>query len=86
MSFLGFDHGETVAMLRDSVRDFAAKEIAPRAADIDRTNEFPPELWRKLGSLGAPHVSLEFRIADPNGPVSVEAPAHAKPLPVPGLF
>ena len=32
MSFLGFDHGETIGMLRESVRDFAAREIAPRAA------------------------------------------------------
>src|SRR6184192_10024 len=59
MSFLGFDHGETVAMLRDSVRDFAAKEIAPRAAEIDRTNEFPPDLWRKLGALGVLGVTVE---------------------------
>jgi isovaleryl-CoA dehydrogenase len=59
MSFLGFDHGDTITMLRDSVRDFAAKEIAPRAADIDRTNEFPPDLWRKLGALGVLGVTVE---------------------------
>jgi isovaleryl-CoA dehydrogenase len=50
---LPFDLGETVDMLRDTVRDFARKEIAPRAAEIDRKNEFPPDLWRKLGDLGA---------------------------------
>ena len=59
MSFLGFDHGDTIAMLRDSVRDFAAKEIAPRAADIDHTNEFPPDLWPKLGALGVLGVTVE---------------------------
>src|SRR5689334_22743600 len=59
MSFLGFDHGDTITMLRDSVRDFAAREIAPRAADIDRTNEFPSDLWRKLGALGVLGVTVE---------------------------
>jgi len=49
---LDFDLGETVDMLRDSVRAFAANEIAPRAADIDRENLFPADLWRKLGDLG----------------------------------
>src|ERR687883_1476990 len=59
MSFLGFAHGDTITMLRDSVRDFAAKEIAPRAAEIDRTNEFPPDLWRKLGDLGVLGITVE---------------------------
>src|SRR5437764_5710602 len=59
MSFLGFDHGETIGMLRDSVRSFAAKEIAPRAAQIDRSNELPADLWRKLGSLGLLGVTVE---------------------------
>ena len=49
---LGFDLGETADMLRGSVATFSADEIAPRAAEIDRTNAFPPDLWRKLGSLG----------------------------------
>src|SRR5436189_3674329 len=59
MSFLGFDHGETVTMLRDTVRDFARKEIAPRAAEIDRTNQFPPDLWRKMGDLGLLGITAE---------------------------
>jgi isovaleryl-CoA dehydrogenase len=59
MSELRFDHGETIDMLRESVRDFAAKEIAPRAAEIDRTNQFPPDLWRKLGDLGLLGITVE---------------------------
>jgi isovaleryl-CoA dehydrogenase len=59
VNFLQFDHGETLAMLRDSVRDFAAKEIAPRAAEIDRTNQFPADLWRKLGAVGLLGVTVE---------------------------
>jgi len=59
MTYLRFDHGEAIEMLRDSVRNFAAKEIAPRAAEIDRSNEFPPDLWRKLGGLGLLGVTVE---------------------------
>jgi len=59
MNFLRFEHGETVEMLRDSVRDFVSKEIAPRAAEIDRTNEFPPDLWPKLGALGLLGITVE---------------------------
>jgi isovaleryl-CoA dehydrogenase len=59
MGFLNFDHGESLAMLRETVQDFASKEIAPRAAEIDRTNQFPPELWRKLGGLGLLGITVE---------------------------
>jgi isovaleryl-CoA dehydrogenase len=47
-----FDLGEAAAMIRDSARGFAEKEIAPRAAAIDRENLFPIDLWPKMGSLG----------------------------------
>ena len=57
--FLRFEHGETIDMLRASVQDFAAKEIGPRAAEIDRTNEFPMDLWPKLGALGLLGVTVE---------------------------
>ena len=59
LPFLRFDHGETLDMLRASVRDFAAKEIAPRAASIDERNEFPADLWRKLGALGVLGITVE---------------------------
>ncbi len=49
---LQFDLGEDIAMLRDSLQQFTAKEIAPRACEIDRTDQFPMDLWRKLGDLG----------------------------------
>jgi isovaleryl-CoA dehydrogenase len=57
--YLRFDHGETIDMLRESVRQFAAREIAPRAAEIDRANEFPADLWSKLGALGLLGVTVE---------------------------
>ena len=49
---LSFELGETIEMLRDTVRSFAANEIAPRAAPIDHDNLFPADLWMKLGDLG----------------------------------
>ncbi|HEY8351651.1 MAG TPA: acyl-CoA dehydrogenase family protein, partial [Sphingomonadales bacterium] len=49
---LNFDLGEEIDALRDSVARFAQQEIAPRAAEIDRNNEFPMDLWRKMGDLG----------------------------------
>ena len=49
---LDFGLGEDADMLRQSVSGFAADEIAPRAADIDRDNDFPKDLWRKMGDMG----------------------------------
>jgi isovaleryl-CoA dehydrogenase len=49
---LDFDCGDELTMLRDSVRSFAKAEIEPRAAQIDRDNEFPADLWKKFGDLG----------------------------------
>ncbi len=49
---LNFLLGDTVDLLRETVRDFSQVEIAPRAAEIDQNNEFPSDLWRKMGDLG----------------------------------
>lgn len=56
---LNFGLGETLDLLRDTVRDFASATIAPRAADIDETNAFPNELWPKLGELGLLGITVE---------------------------
>src|SRR5215510_10941984 len=56
---LDFDLGETAEALRESVRAFATAEIAPRAADIDRENQFPADLWRKMGDLGLLGITVE---------------------------
>ena len=56
---LNFGLGETADMLRESVQSFATAEIAPRAADIDRDNEFPSDLWRKMGDLGLLGITVE---------------------------
>jgi isovaleryl-CoA dehydrogenase len=54
-----FDLGETADMLRETVFAFAQNEIAPRAAEIDRTDQFPMDLWQKFGSLGLLGITVE---------------------------
>ena len=56
---LNFDLGEAADMLRSQVESFSAAEIAPRAAQIDRDNEFPMDLWPKMGALGVLGVTVE---------------------------
>jgi isovaleryl-CoA dehydrogenase len=56
---LDFALGETADMLRETVASFAAAEIAPRADEIDRTNQFPRDLWPKLGELGLHGITVE---------------------------
>ncbi|MBT3609372.1 MAG: isovaleryl-CoA dehydrogenase [Gammaproteobacteria bacterium] len=54
-----FGFGETVQQLRDSVAHFCAKELAPRAAQIDKDNEFPRDLWTKFGDLGVLGMTVD---------------------------
>ncbi|MFP4518394.1 MAG: isovaleryl-CoA dehydrogenase, partial [Oceanicaulis sp.] len=56
---LEFPLGDTAEMLRDTVRSFASDRIAPRAADIDRKDEFPADLWPQLGALGLLGITVE---------------------------
>ena len=59
MPGLDFQLGEDIDALRDAVRDFAQAEIAPRAAGIDASDQFPMDLWPKMGALGVLGVTVE---------------------------
>jgi isovaleryl-CoA dehydrogenase len=56
---LDFGLGQDADMLRETVRDFSATEIAPRADEIDRTNTFPRDLWQPMGALGLHGITVE---------------------------
>lgn len=56
---LNFNHGEQADMLRASVRSFSEDEISPRAHTIDESNDFPSDLWRKMGDLGVLGITAD---------------------------
>src|SRR4051812_35496851 len=56
---LKFDLGENAEMIRDTVRKFAQGTLAPIAADVDHSNEFPNHLWPKFGELGLLGITVE---------------------------
>src|SRR3990167_7007354 len=59
MPFLNFGLGETIDLLRETIHQFAEREIAPIAATIDATNQFPKALWPLLGKLGVLGITVE---------------------------
>jgi isovaleryl-CoA dehydrogenase len=69
---LTFDHGEDIAALRDTIQQFAQTEIAPRAAEIDRNDQFPMDLWKKMGDLGL----LGITVSEEDGGIGMGYLAH----------
>src|ERR1700740_2973585 len=59
LASLDFDLGPEIDMLRTTVRDFAEDRIAPLAAEIDRTDRFPIELWPEMGAIGLHGITVE---------------------------
>ena len=69
---LKFNHPAEIEMLRDEVFKFAQEEIAPRAAQIDKDNEFPQDLWRKMGDMGL----LGITVSEQYGGAGMDYLAH----------
>ena len=63
---LDFHHGNSIEMLRATVQKFAAREIAPRAGEIDHNNQFPADLWRKMGDMGLLGITVEEEFGGTN--------------------
>src|SRR6266478_5305072 len=63
---LDFHHGKTIELLRATVQKFAAREIAPRAGEIDHNNQFPVDLWRKMGDMGLLGITVEEEFGGAN--------------------
>src|SRR5258708_36117057 len=63
---LDFHHGKTIELLRATVQKFATREIAPRAGEIDHKNQFPADLWRKMGDMGLLGITVEEEFGGTN--------------------
>ena len=70
---MNFNLGEEIDALRETVRRFTAEEIAPRAAEIDRLNSFPEDLWEKMGALGLHGIT----VAEADGGAGMGYLAHS---------
>ena len=73
--YASLDHslGETIDLIRDTVRQFSSQEIAPRAEEIDQTDDFPRDLWPRLGDLGL----LGITVSEEYGGAGLGYLAHA---------